>query len=466
MGGTGSDRPLKLALLGRSNVGKSSLFNRLEGRGRALTAPSPHLTRDCRLGTWTHAALPGAVELVDTPGWQERPADELLRALSAASERAAADADIVALVCDVRVGLLPDDMACAQRLHRLGKPLMLVLNKSDGRARAPAADWARLGLGAPVEVSALHGSGLEALAEATAERAVSATASDTPHRPAEKPLMRVAVLGRPNVGKSTLVNALSGADRLTGAMPGLTREADAIPLRWHGETVLLYDTPGMRRTVRRRRQDSRDTEAKVEAQMQAEARRALQFADIAVVLLEPHEAFHRLDVQLLQLVHDEGRGFVIAINKADLLTMKRARLAQWRREQGAVLAHLADAPILFVSALRKTGLQALTRGVQRQYALWNKQIGTGVLNRWLGDATRRPPPPLQRSGQQRGRRARLRYITQSGTRPPHFMIFGNQSALPEAYLRYLRKDLRQRFRLAGVPLRLTLRKSSNPYARP
>ncbi|MCY4504634.1 MAG: 50S ribosome-binding GTPase, partial [Hyphomicrobiales bacterium] len=161
MGGTGSDRPLKLALLGRSNVGKSSLFNRLEGRGRALTAPSPHLTRDCRLGTWTHAALPGAVELVDTPGWQERPADELLRALSAASERAAADADIVALVCDVRVGLLPDDMACAQRLHRLGKPLMLVLNKSDGRARAPAADWARLGLGAPVEVSALHGSGLE-----------------------------------------------------------------------------------------------------------------------------------------------------------------------------------------------------------------------------------------------------------------------------------------------------------------
>ncbi len=464
MGGTGSDRPLKLALLGRSNVGKSSLFNRLEGRGRALTAPSPHLTRDCRLGTWTHAALPGAVELVDTPGWQERPADELLRALSAASERAAADADIVALVCDVRVGLLPDDMACAQRLHRLGKPLMLVLNKSDGRARAPAADWARLGLGAPVEVSALHGSGLEALAEATAERAVGA--ARTPHRPAEKPLMRVAVLGRPNVGKSTLVNALSGADRLTGAMPGLTREADAIPLRWHGETVLLYDTPGMRRTVRRRRQDSRDTEAKVEAQMQAEARRALQFADIAVVLLEPHEAFHRLDVQLLQLVHDEGRGFVIAINKADLLTMKRARLAQWRREQGAVLAHLSDAPILFVSALRKTGLQALTRGVQRQYALWNKQIGTGVLNRWLGDATRRHPPPLQRSGQQRGRRARLRYITQSGTRPPHFMIFGNQSALPEAYLRYLRKDLRQRFRLAGVPLRLTLRKSSNPYARP
>ena len=464
MGGTGSDRPLKLALLGRSNVGKSSLFNRLEGRGRALTAPSPHLTRDCRLGTWMHAALPGAVELVDTPGWQERPADELLRALSAASERAAADADIVALVCDVRVGLLPDDMACAQRLHRLGKPLMLVLNKSDGRARAPAADWARLGLGAPVEVSALHGSGLEALAEATAERA--AGAARTPHRPAEKPLMRVAVLGRPNVGKSTLVNALSGADRLTGAMPGLTREADAIPLRWHGETVLLYDTPGMRRTVRRRRQDSRDTEAKVEAQMQAEARRALQFADIAVVLLEPHEAFHRLDVQLLQLVHDEGRGFVIAINKADLLTMKRARLAQWRREQGAVLAHLSDAPILFVSALRKTGLQALTRGVQRQYALWNKQIGTGVLNRWLGDATRRHPPPLQRSGQQRGRRARLRYITQSGTRPPHFMIFGNQSALPEAYLRYLRKDLRQRFRLAGVPLRLTLRKSSNPYARP
>ena len=480
---------MKLVLFGRSNVGKSTLFNRLHGRKRARTAPAPHLTRDCRRGDWAHgssAVLNGRVELVDTPGWQEQPADGLGHALSALSADAARAADMVALVCDAQAGLLPEDMACARWLHRLGKPLLLIVNKSERAAAADMKDWQRLGLGEPTEISALHGSGLNFLARQVADkRAVLPDKADEGSGQQTSAPMRFAILGRPNVGKSTLAQALSGAARLAGAEPGLTRESHGLALQWENEPVLLYDTPGLqrataqrggaqrggaqrggapRRRAQRRISDAAPDSAVLDAQAQADALRALQFAHMVIVLLEPEGAFQKQDLQILRLVEKEGRGFVIAVNKADIVQKKRALLAQWRREQGAVLAHLSDAPILFVSALRQTGLKALMRQMRRQYLLWDGRLGTGALNRWLSEAQRRHPPPLQRASARRARRPRLRYITQWRSRPPGFAIFGNQDALPESYLRYLRKDLRQHFRLQGVPLRVVLRKGKNPYA--
>jgi GTPase len=454
-----------VAIIGRPNVGKSTLFNRLAGRRLALVDDTPGVTRDRREATAQLGHL--TFTIIDTAGLEDAPSESLTGRMQAQTEAAVAAADAVFFVIDARAGVVPADRAFVNLLRRAGKPTVLVANKSEGRAGAAAAlEGYDLGLGQPVPVSAEHGEGLadlydalrEALPAETAppDRADAETDTDEPEATTvtEPPRpLRIAVVGRPNAGKSTLINRLIGEERLlTGPEAGITRDSIAVPLVWQGREFLVHDTAGMRRRSR--------IDTKLEKLSVGDALEAIRFAEVVILLMDAAALFEEQDLRIADLVEREGRALVIGVNKWDLKEGDPGAAGRLRGEADERLAQLKGVPIVAVSGLTGAGLDRLMQAVLDIHALWNKRIATTPLNRWLAATLAAHPPPAVS-----GRRLKLNYITQPKARPPTFVLFCTRAdAVPDAYRRYLVNALRDAFDLPGVPIRLTLREKANPYA--
>jgi GTPase len=455
--------PPVIAIVGRPNVGKSTLFNRLTARRTALVSDMPGLTRDRREGD---AELGGhRVTLIDTAGLEEAAPASIAGRMRAQSEAAVAKADLVLFVLDARDGVVPADAAFAQVAREAGRPVVLVANKSEGRAGADGFYEAfRLGLGEPVAISAEHGEGIGELVETLlaalglkpVTRRAGGDADATEAGPGTGPPrpIRVAIVGRPNSGKSTLVNTLLGEERMiTGPEPGLTRDAVATDFLWNGRPVRLFDTAGLRRKAR-----ITETAEKLSA---SDSVRAIRFAEVVVVLMDALQALEHQDLTIADLVEQEGRAMVVAVNKWDLVADKQRTLKTLRETLGERLAQVPGVPLVTLSALSGRGLDRLETAMLAAYERWNRRVPTPHLNRWLSEALERHTPPAVS-----GRRIKLRYMTQPSARPPTFVAFCSRpEAVPKAYLRYLTNSLRETFDLPGVPIRLKLRKGENPYDR-
>jgi len=445
-----------VAIVGRPNVGKSTLFNRLVGKRLALVDDMPGVTRDRREADAHLGDL--KFRVIDTAGFEDAAAGTLLGRMRAQTQAALADADAVLFLIDARVGLLPVDRAFADIVRKAGKPAILVANKSEGRAGdAGAYEAYGLGLGEPVALSAEHGEGLAdlyaALRAALPEHtAATSNEASAPERAAERPI-RVAVVGRPNVGKSTLINRLVGEERLlTGPEAGITRDAIAVDLSWQGRPFQVYDTAGMRRRAR--------IDDKLEKLSVADALEAIRFAEVVVLLMDAQATFEEQDLRLADLVEREGRALVIGFNKWDLTDQQQA-ISKLRAEADHWLPQVKGVPVVALSGLTGQGLDRMMHAITEIHAVWNKRIPTNQLNRWFNSALEAHPPPAVS-----GRRLKLNYVTQPKARPPSFVIFCTRAdAVPEAYQRYLINSLRDEFQLPGTPIRLTLREKANPYAR-
>jgi GTP-binding protein len=442
-----------VAILGRPNVGKSTLFNRLVGSRAALVDDTPGLTRDRREGDARIADL--GFRAIDTAGLEEAAPASLAGRMQAQTERALADADVALLVIDAREGVTEADRHFAGWLRRAGKPVVVVANKIEGRALPAGVGAAyRLGLGDPVPISAEHGEGLadlyERLAPFSRDRASpEPAAEDVPA--AAKPL-HLAIVGRPNVGKSTLVNRLVGEDRLlTGPESGITRDAIAVDWVWRGRPIRLVDTAGMRRRPR--------VEGRIEQLSVADALRTIRFAETVILVLDALQPLERQDLTIARLVAEEGRAVVLAATKWDAVA-DRAGAAKALRERAEMsLPQLHGVALVPVSGLTGHGIAALMDAVIAADEVWNKRVPTGELNRWLAAVQERHPPPLAA-----GRRLRLRYATQVNTRPPSFALFASKPGeFADSYRRYLVNALREAFALPGTPIRLMLRHGRNPY---
>jgi len=441
-----------VAIIGRPNVGKSTLFNRLVGRRMALVDDTPGVTRDRRVG---HADLAGSgFTVIDTAGLEEADPDTLAGRMRQQTERAVTEADVALLLIDARAGITPLDRAFARWLRRGETPAILVANKCEGRASEGGFYEAyELGLGEPVPISAEHGEGLADLAEAlmphleAAEAAGAEAGAEAPEPP-----IQLAVVGRPNVGKSTLVNAFLGEERLlTGPEPGITRDAIAVDWTWAGRRLRLIDTAGLRRRAR--------IEQRLEKISTADTMRAVRLAHVVIMVVEAGAILEKQDLTIARHVIDEGRALVVAVNKWDLVEDHAAALARLRDRLETSLPQVRGIPTVTVSALRGQRLDRLMDAVLRAYDMWNTRVGTGPLNRWLAEMVAAHPPPVVQ-----GRRLKLRYATQVKARPPTFALWTSRPGeLPESYLRYLVNGLREAFDLPGVPVRVHLRKGKNPY---
>jgi GTPase len=438
-----------VAILGRPNVGKSTLFNRLVGRRLALVDDTPGVTRDRREGEGRIADL--SFRVMDTAGLEEAAPASLTGRMQAQTERALRDADVALLVIDAREGVTGADRHFADWLRRSGKPVVLLANKAESRAGVPAIGEAyRLGLGDPVPVSAEHGEGLAELYERLAPFSRS---SEIEPAGSGRPL-QLAIVGRPNVGKSTLVNRLIGEDRLlTGPEAGITRDSIAVDWIWRGHPLRLVDTAGLRRKPR--------VAGKLEQLSVGDALRSIRFAEAIILVVDALQGLERQDLTIARLVEDEGRTLVLALNKWDAVE-EPAALAKHLRERISIsLPQLYGVAAVPVSGLTGFGLDELMTAVWTAGETWNRRVATGDLNRWLEAVQQRHPPPLIA-----GRRLRLRYITQVNTRPPTFALFASKPGeLPQSYRRYLVNALRRDFDLPGTPIRMMLRKGKNPYAR-
>ena len=444
---------LTVAIIGRPNVGKSTLFNRLVGQRLALVDDTPGVTRDRREG---EAALGDLrFRVIDTAGLDEAAAGSLGARMQEQTARALADADVALFVVDARAGLTPLDRHFADWLRRGKTPVLLVANKAEGRAAGSGIFEAfALGLGEPIAISAEHGEGMAELYSALARFSEAEPAHPEADAPAvrERPL-QLAVIGRPNVGKSTLVNRLLGEERLlTGPEAGITRDAIATLWHWRGRTVRLIDTAGLRRRAR--------VEEKLEKLSVADTLRAIRFAEIVVLVVDATQGIEKQDLLIAEMVEEEGRALVIAVNKWDLVQDKSAAQRQLRDRLERSLPQLQGLRPVTLSALSGAGIAKLMPAVVETYEAWNRRIPTPRLNRWLAHVQERHPPPLVS-----GRRLKLRYMAQANTRPPTFALFASKPGeLPETYRRYLVNLLREDFDLPGVPIRVMLRKGDNPFA--
>jgi GTP-binding protein len=453
--------PPTIAIVGRPNVGKSTLFNRLTARRAALVSDMPGLTRDRREG---EAEIGGhAVKLIDTAGLEEAAPGTIAARMRAQSETAIAQADVVLFLLDARDGVMPADAAFARAVRESGRPVVLVANKCEGRAGADGFYEAfQLGLGEPIAISAEHGEGIgdlrEAILAALALKPQRKRTDDAGSAPEEEERgklhpIRFAIVGRPNSGKSTLVNALLGEERMiTGPEPGLTRDAVATDFAWRDRPMRIFDTAGLRRKARISEQ--------AEKLAASDAVRAMRFAEVVVVLVDVEHALEHQDLTIADMASEEGRALVIAVNKWDLVADKQKKLRELRESVDERLAQVAGVPLVTISALAGHGLDKLMAAVARSYEVWNRRVPTPALNRWLGEALERHAPPASK-----GRRIKIRFMTQPSTRPPTFVAFCSRAeALPKAYLRYLVNSLRATFDLPGVPIRFKLRKGDNPFA--
>ena len=460
----------KVAIIGRPNVGKSTLFNRLVGRKLALVDDQPGVTRDRREGDARLYDL--AFTVVDTAGLEEGDPETLAGRMRAQTETALTDCDAILFLIDARAGITGTDRHFAAAIRRAGKPILVIANKAEGGAgRDGAYEAFGLGLGEPIALSAEHGEGLRDLYDALVEALPPAARLDPDEVEERDPLvlgeeeedgseldttkpLRIAVLGRPNAGKSTLLNRILGEDRLlTGPEPGITRDSIGIETEWRGRKLKLFDTAGLRRRSR--------VSEKVEKLAVADALRAVRFAEVVVLLLDATIPFEKQDLSLADLVETEGRALVIGLNKWDLIDNKSDKARELREEADRLLPQLRGARVIPVSGLTGAHVDKLLEAVVATKEIWNMRISTGRLNRWLGPVVDSTPPPAVS-----GRRIKIRYITQPKARPPFFVLFGNSvEHIPESYKRYLVNGLRETFGLIGVPIRLSMRSGGqNPYA--
>ena len=445
---------LAVAIIGRPNVGKSTLFNRLAGRRLAIVHDTPGVTRDrqdaeAQLG-------PLSFRLIDTAGFESGPEGSLTQRMTEQTRAAIAESDVCLFVVDGREGVTAGDEIIAEALRRSGKPVILVANKCESRASdAGLPETYALGFGEPVAVSAEHGVGLPDLLVALKPYGRKKEEAEEPEEGAEetRPL-RLAIVGRPNVGKSSLFNRVLGEDRaLTGPEAGITRDAIAVAWQIDGREVLLHDTAGMRKRAR-------VAGKTLEEMSVGSTLAAIRFAECVIVLMDAMTPFEKQDLTIADLIAREGRAIVFAINKWDLVKDKQGAIKEMREKLDHLLPQVAGAPLVAVSALTGEGLDRLAKAVLDADKAWNSRVPTGQINRFLADALERHPPPAIH-----GRRVRIRYMTQAKARPPTFALFGNQlDALPQAYQRYLQNGLRESFGLKGVPIRFVLRTSKNPYA--
>ncbi|MEM9851624.1 MAG: ribosome biogenesis GTPase Der [Pseudomonadota bacterium] len=446
-----------LAIVGRPNVGKSTLFNRLVGRRLALVDDQPGVTRDLREGAARLGDLRFTV--IDTAGLEEATDDSLPGRMRKLTERAVGMADACLFLIDARAGVLPADRVFAEILRRSGTHVILGANKSEGRAaEAGLIEAYELGLGDPIALSAEHGEGMAELmaalapavdaAEAAAEDAAPETNVDIdedgegPAPDTGKPL-QIAVVGRPNAGKSTLINKLLGDERLlTGPEAGITRDAIALDLDWDGRRVRIFDTAGMRKRAK--------VQERLEKLSVSDGLRAVKFAEVVVVLLDVAIPFEQQDLRIADLAEREGRAVVIAVNKWDLEDDKGEKLKELKEEFARLLPQLRGAPLVTVSAKTGRGLDRLKGAVLKAHEVWNRRVATAELNRWLEGMIAAHPPPAPG-----GRRIKLRYATQAKTRPPGFVVMASYpDKIPESYARYLVNGLRADFDMPGTPIRL------------
>ena len=453
-----------IAIVGRPNVGKSTLFNRLVGKKLALVDDQPGVTRDRREGDASLGHLRFTV--IDTAGLEEADKDSLAGRMRAQTETAIEQADVIVFMIDARLGLTPMDQPFADLVRRSGKPVILLANKAEGnKGKDGVMEAYSLGLGDPVPFSAEHGEGTADLLEALAPYIADEPEEDEEEAWADVPaetssdedadpnrLLRVTIIGRPNAGKSTLVNRMIGEERLlTGPEAGITRDTISVEWEWRGRPVKLFDTAGMRKRAR--------IDEKLEKLAVADSLRAIRFAEVVVVLLDATIPFEKQDLTLADLTEREGRAVVIGLNKWDLVADKQGLLAELKEKAYHLLAQIRGVEIVPLSGLAGDGIDRLMQAVFRAYEVWNRRVSTARINRWLeGVLSAHPPPAVA------GRRIKIRYMTQAKARPPTFALFGNQlEHLPVSYLRYLTNNLREAFELPGTPVRLHTRGGANPY---
>jgi GTP-binding protein len=440
---------LKVAIVGRPNVGKSTLFNRLAGRKLAIVDDLPGVTRDRKEAPGRLGDLDLA--LIDTAGFEDLTDESLEARMRAQTEAAIADADLSIFLVDGRTGVTPLDSRFADILRRAGKPVVIAANKCEGKAGE--AGWLEafaLGFGEPVSLSAEHGEGMSELFEAIV--AASPDPSIAEESDADRPI-RLAIIGRPNAGKSTLVNALIGEERLlTGPEAGITRDAISVDWSWKGKKIRLVDTAGMRRKAK--------VQGKLEQLSVADTLRAIRFADVCAVVMDQKEAFEKQDQAIADLVTREGRALVYVLAKWDQAVDPPERFKDLREACEDALPQTKGAPLVSVSAQTGRGLGKFMDAVLDVYGDWNARVKTSDLNNWLQHAITRHPPPAVN-----GRRIKPRFITQVKARPPTFVLMCSRAtALPESYKRYLTSGIREAFGLEGQPVRLIVRQNRNPFA--
>ena len=446
-----------IAIIGRPNVGKSTLFNRLVGQKLALVDDLPGVTRDRREGEAHLGDL--SFTVIDTAGLDEGAKGSLTARMQEQTETAIKLADALFFVIDARVGLTPTDRAFADFARRADKPVLLLANKAEGKhGELGAMESYALGLGDPIQISAEHGEGMGELYDALSELVPDAPDEDeddreeTDEERARRPI-RVAIVGRPNAGKSTLINHLLGEERLlTSPEAGTTRDSIAVEIDWKGRGFRIFDTAGLRRRSR--------IEEKLEKLSVADALRAVRFAEVVVLMMDAQIRFEEQDLRIADLIEREGRALVIAANKWDLIEGKPGQISGLRTDADHWLPQVSGVPIVAVSGLMGEGIDRLMSAIEQAYAVWNKRVPTSALNRWFEQAIAANPPPAVS-----GRRLKLNYITQTKARPPSFVLFCSRAdAIPQSYLRYLTNSLRETFDLPGTPVRITLREKANPFA--
>jgi GTP-binding protein len=439
-----------LAIVGRPNVGKSTLFNRLVGKKLALVDDLPGVTRDRREAIGSLGDL--TFKVVDTAGFEDVTDESLEARMRAQTEAAIGDAAVCLFLIDARAGVTPVDERFASLLRRSGKVVVLAANKAEGRAgESGVLEAYSLGLGEPVSISGEHGEGMSDLYQAL--RVALGEAADAPEGPSEAPPLRLAIIGRPNAGKSTLVNALIDEDRmLTGPEAGITRDAIGLDWEWQGRRVRLVDTAGMRRKA--------NVQEKLEKLSVADTIRAIRFAEVCILVMDATQAFEKQDLQIADLVAREGRALVYALAKWDKVAEPQAALTFFRERAEKVLPQTKGAPLVPLSAYTGRGLDKLMPAVLSVHEDWNARVKTRDLNDWLKEAITRQPPPTVN-----GRRIKPRYIAQIKARPPTFVLICSRAAqLPDTYVRYLTNGIRKAFNLPAVPIRFFVRAPKNPYA--
>ncbi len=448
--------PLKVAIIGRPNVGKSTLFNRLAGKKLAIVHDTPGVTRDRKEAETKFNDLP--LLIIDTAGYEYSNEDNLEARMWEQTQKAINDADVCLFLYDARAGLQPYDEHFADILRRSHKPVILLANKCEGKQQEDSRFEAyKLGLGEPIPFSAEHGLGMLDLYDALKEHYFKdnnvAENQEEENEELDKKPIQVAIVGRPNVGKSTLVNALLKDDRmLTGPEAGVTRDAITSDWEWKGHKFKLVDTAGLRKQSK--------VSDSLEKMSAASSRYAVNMAQVVVLVLDADAILDKQDLTIASKVLDEGRALIIAVNKWDIADKKEA-IEKLKYKLRTSLTQVEGIPTITISALKSEGLDKLMSAVLKIYTRWNSRVPTAPLNKWFADVTGAYPPPLGKNK----RRIKLRYITQAKIRPPSFFIFSsNPEGLPDSYLRYLTNSLRDTFDFGGVPIRITVRKTGNPYA--